>query len=534
MYDEEFQITLSIINLKRSFGGLGVRRQSDFTNIAFFSSFVAAIPSLNALFQQFAQNGDTSHLVHKVKKDMEKQMDESLRAIRKSFHYQNEELNENGLLPKAAEDMWTEFKSAPFLQRNLSQQLAKAERQRLLNDLQGNDAALARLQSSSHNCASMWLTALPENPHFLLNNAQFRLAVLHRLGLPPSSRLPSSICLCAALSDREGDLKEDPQHFHTCILLRKSGCYDRHQHIVRALMDICQHAGIVTTTSIEPLHVDCDCPSHSGAASASCSLVPDLLVFLADKKYMLDVSVTCPSAKSYRSAASKHVLSAAMKRAKEKNSKYSAACQKVGTVFVPFVLESYGAFHHKAEEFLQQISKQQYDNSTEQHEFLAYARRRIAFAIQKGNADIAQIGVRNLHRVALLPSSRQDDLPMPPRAPPISMEDEPIHPLVPVSPVPAGPPPQPHPPDPKSRHQFCSPSSALSSHANSSSPGHSSFRSPLLSPPFLNTENIADSQIIQPLINLYYEEDEREDARQQNRRNSSPASSPSHRHRRKD
>jgi len=482
IYDKEYQIISQIINLKRSLGGLGVRRQSDLSAIAFFSSFVAAVPSLNALFEQLGKRDDTKGLVAQAKKDIEEELDKALRAIRENIAHDGPQ--PEGLLPESASQMWKDFIPTPFLQRSLSAQLSKSQYQTLLNDLQGNDAALARLRSCSNSSASMWLTASPENENLMLRSDEFRLALRHRVGLPPTDHLPSPFCLCSATVGREGDLKEDPQHFYSCILLMNNGARERHQRIVYALKEVCEAAGLEASTSVE--HLSASPPLHPGASASSASslppnggkeaqhVVPDLMVFLGDKRYLLDISVTCPSAKSYMAQAARNNLSAGNRRARAKDAKYVAPCTEAASPaqFIPFVVESYGAIQPKAEDFLRLVSKQ-FDCTTDQNDFLAHARRRIAFATQKGNADLTRLGVRNLHEAALRPSPRQDDLPVPP-PPRLCGKDFEGSAVPQLSSRQTSPPPDPDPPAPKSPHHFRSPLPPPSSHTTGSAP----FRPP--------------------------------------------------------
>jgi hypothetical protein len=231
-------------------------------------------------------------------------------------------------------------------------------------------------------------------------------------------------------------------------------------------------------------------------ASIPETIQPDIVLFLEDKKYFIDVSVTCPSAKSYRSAASNCNLSAAQLRANYKNSKESTACKLAGGEFIPFVVESYGAIHDEAEELLRLISKQ-YDSSREQNDFLAHARRRIAFAIQKGNGKIALEGLENLHRAALYPPHRQDDLPIPSEQIQSAVQQGNVVEVVQHSRLTVSPPRQPRGPDPRSPHHFCSPSSQISRNAIGSSMSIHSISSSQPSPQFLYTNNIANQTKIQ-------------------------------------
>ena len=82
--------------------------------------------------------------------------------------------------------------------------------------------------------------------------------------------------------------------------------------------------------------------------------------------------------------------------------KYGALANRNDHTFVPFVVESTGALgpRSSAEDFLAQLAQ----SSLEPLQFLTYAKRRLAMAIQRGYALFARDGERNmreLHQVRL-------------------------------------------------------------------------------------------------------------------------------------
>ena len=125
--------------------------------------------------------------------------------------------------------------------------------------------------------------------------------------------------------------------------------------------------------------------------------------------------MTCPSAASYCTQASNKMCSAADKRAKEKHEKYKDHCKESRCSLTPFVVESYGALHKEAEDFLHMLSEN-YENPIERAEYMAQARKRIAFALQIGNAEIANQGHTLLRFSSARHASNTDNqLPLPPR-----------------------------------------------------------------------------------------------------------------------
>ena len=88
-------------------------------------------------------------------------------------------------------------------------------------------------------------------------------------------------------------------------------------------------------------------------------------------------------------------LGAAVARENVKNAKYKAECEKVGAVFVPFVMETYGGISRTARGFINLVSVWSKDNSIIDDgiklttEFYQTA----SCAVQRGNASIAHFGL---------------------------------------------------------------------------------------------------------------------------------------------
>ena len=72
-------------------------------------------------------------------------------------------------------------------------------------------------------------------------------------------------------------------------------------------------------------------------------------------------------------------------------------------IFVPFVLESLGALGKEAAAFLRDLSKE----TVEPHQFYIYALRRIAVALQRGNAQVQRHGQVLIRRSATRRTAHQ-------------------------------------------------------------------------------------------------------------------------------
>ena len=113
----------------------------------------------------------------------------------------------------------------------------------------------------------------------------------------------------------------------------------------------------------------------------------------AHKIIVADVSVTCPMAAAYNSIASEVPLAAAATRARRKVAKYREAVEDHHChTFLPFVLESFGAFDHSAIQFIQKMT-----NAVElplRKAFHAELATIVAVQLQEGNFDIVESAIR--------------------------------------------------------------------------------------------------------------------------------------------
>jgi hypothetical protein len=134
---------------------------------------------------------------------------------------------------------------------------------------------------------------------------------------------------------------------------------------------------------------------------------PDAIVASHTVRYMIDVSVINPTAKSYLPTGKY-----AAHREKQKTKRYKQLARSEGCEFVPFVMESYGAWGEEATNFLRKISD---EYSSDEEEAAAFYRRAVcalSFALQSGNAHVAGVGCIRTHgrrvgtvRAVLVPSA---------------------------------------------------------------------------------------------------------------------------------
>ena len=214
-------------------------------------------------------------------------------------------------------------------QQAIYQSIAAAEYRELL----ASTKTKQRLISSSATMASSWLLAFPTTPELTLTDEEFRFAIKHRLGLPCADDLPLS-CRC------NKSLMDDPAHFHSCHLLKRTAITARHDMIVRSLANFFRMVGAV-------VHIE---PRIIGFERRR----PDLDIISADRSLLIDVAVAHPAAPSRNSLTP---LAAAASTEATKVGKYGVLAAARAATFLPFVMESFGAFGKEALKVLHILHK---------------------------------------------------------------------------------------------------------------------------------------------------------------------------------
>ena len=201
----------------------------------------------------------------------------------------------------------------------------------------------------------------------------------------------TSVCKCG-----KGDLKDDPLHFQAC-LYTKTATTQRHNLVQNTLAEIANECNVIYKIK-EKSEVD--------------EKIPDIkFEFLrvhrvtGVRSTISDVSIIHPSSTTYLNNGSS-ALGAATRRENEKIIKYTNETN-AHTEFIPFVLESYGAFgkqslailklmmdyktrslinsyHYKIEEILE-------------NEYLFDAKVRLSIVLQRGNHIVNTQGLRMIN-----------------------------------------------------------------------------------------------------------------------------------------
>ena len=201
--------------------------------------------------------------------------------------------------------------------------------------------AKARLLSMSVPGASYWLSSLDTPGAPSLSNTEFRLALRMRLGLPLLRDGIQPYCKCKKSVD-------DGYHFFTCTGVEKT---TRHNLVAAEIQSLCRTAG---------LHYEREESFILKASDHALRLGG--VVHIPDAKNnhaCIDVSIVHPTSKSYLQGAQK-TLGAAKEAYKKKLKHYQEWIEIQEEdlsrhVLVPFIMESYGAFHREAKRFLERV-----------------------------------------------------------------------------------------------------------------------------------------------------------------------------------
>lgn len=251
----------------------------------------------------------------------------------------------------------------------------------------------ARLRHCALPHAWLWLLVCPLERCLVLSDQDMCAALRHQYGLPPKAGAPW-YCRCGqALT---------PGHLHTCNRVSGPSTFARHELIVSELCAAAQtHMQLhVTRQPVMPFTERVE--RNEAVAAGRMRLVPDILFDGADMCLATDVSVLFGEADSKLnvkdpvSAACKRLHAQCKRRETEKTRKYQHECkQQLRAEFRPFVVESHGFIGAGAQILLNQLAC--YGSEVlgcTTTEMSGYLRRRIAIAIQRGNAALDRTGIQ--------------------------------------------------------------------------------------------------------------------------------------------
>jgi hypothetical protein len=206
---------------------------------------------------------------------------------------------------------------------------------------------------------------LPRTPALTLLDIHYRLAMAYRLGLPvvQPSATGNNMCTC-------GYSTTDNAHTHGCPPLRASGGIPAHDALNTLLTNQFMRAGeMVLKETMLP----------SGKRM-------DAKVFMPHRVLHIDLSLTCPSVKTYRAKASVEPMYAAHAREAFKCFKYDDEVDAEGGDFVPFVIETYGAMTRTVEHMAELIEESALANCVPQPPTKKVVLNELAVQVQRGVA----------------------------------------------------------------------------------------------------------------------------------------------------
>ena len=377
-------------------GGFGIRRMASVSPVAFWSSTAQAGPEIAQLIiSRLARHNSEAPPRNSLTltSDTFFQAALQLSTTRALYSCHASMIAAavkptDDLLPLAGRDFWHwygESAACAGLQRLLVAEIENARADRLLKEAEGDPRQIALLVSIRAKLAGAWLTTLPSSPELILTNSHFRVASRLRLGLPPQDDLPRR-CLCDDI------LTQDPHHFLSCIMLKPSTTF-RHDHIVRVLSLLIRKAG--GACYVEPRFYD--------------RTRPDIHVIFPSLKLLIDVSVVHPAAPTY--AQNSHVpLFSAASRERDKATKFKTLALAEEARFIPFVLETFGAWGRQAIKLITDLT-----SLLSEHKGLAFSSpdargemvRILAVALQSGNARVLLNGCMRSREHAARPIPQQ-------------------------------------------------------------------------------------------------------------------------------
>lgn len=309
--------------------------------------------------------------------------------------------------------------------------LAQEEQQRKQLHARSTPFRRALLTAAAVPATTAFLTALPTQPAYTMDDEAMRLAVRHRLGLPASDELRTQHCVCGA------SFAADPDHFHSCVQTRANALTRRHDALVQTLATLAAEAGWLVTveptqhlrpgnshgsTEAAAAHADSTGQAHAtaaaGTAAEAAAATPapssalaapaalpsfddrhgDLLLLRHASKLYIDLSVTRPTNASTlhsQPRVQQQPLLSTHARAAAKKRKYQAIADTNQYELLPFVLETYGGFGADAHRVLRYLSAS--SPSLTERQFRLHAERCLSVSLQRGNAHVSLLGQQTLH-----------------------------------------------------------------------------------------------------------------------------------------
>jgi hypothetical protein len=204
---------------------------------------------------------------------------------------------------------------------------------------------------------------VPLDKSLHLEARYYRLAVLYSLGLPLRENMPT-ICGCGR------NVRGDSEHILSCCTYQGQLVLVRHNEIVCVIHHNARRLGGAST--MEPQRLVLDSGKH-----------PDLEILLAALRYLLDVTIVTPRPGP---------LEAAECAANHKSKHYKDLAASCRATFIPFPIETYGAWGDQARSFakiLRDFNDERLTGLTKREVYYRFCTE-IAVAVQRGNARVME------------------------------------------------------------------------------------------------------------------------------------------------
>ena len=249
--------------------------------------------------------------------------------------------------------------------------IARVEEARRLG--QGSVEAVARLLSLRQTGSSLWLQTIPTEAALRLTDEKWVWAARLRLGMP----VPSIDDKCSGCNQHDAYVNNS---WHSVACVPRSGrtITDRHNQVLAVIARFCRL--MLHNVRTEPADLCHDSDKR-----------PDIQIDLPDRTILGDVTITHPTAKSWRKVVvTRSVESVGDARDKDKNDRYSEMAAALDMEFCSIVLYTYGGFHKSALRLVSALVGA-FDPSTcliSRDEYRTALVQQIAIAVQRGTADI--------------------------------------------------------------------------------------------------------------------------------------------------
>ena len=284
-------------------------------------------------------------------------------------------------------------------QRDCTHAVLKQQRDKLVADAGAKPATARRLSHVTAKRASLWLSTQPVHPSLRLSSFAFQNGMRHLLGIQPHTGRVQ--CHCGAFSDGSGDV----EHHQLCKNQFRCGNTMRHNTIKRAVEHIFTEAGLTVESEpallppagLVPVVAGADGKAEPSAASGR--LRPDLLISGLGAPVLCDVSVIYVESPSYSNTSDDALFK---QRTQQKTGKYRALAASIPSCTVlNFIVSSHGVLGADTVHLLKLVANHvaAVSGVNERTLFLLYARR-IAVAVQRGNAQLVAGTLRGYGRVA--------------------------------------------------------------------------------------------------------------------------------------